>query len=109
MLLDSLLLLYSAAIGFVAAGIVASFYKMMTEETARFRLLGTTFWAALTTFLFCALSGPFIIMQQAVAMMREERNAVGWFAASFFIAALWSCCSGILVLELVLDLKSGLA
>ena len=38
---DLLILGYAATVGFVAGGIVASFYQMVTSEPARFGLLGS--------------------------------------------------------------------
>ena len=64
---------------------------------------------ALTTYLFCGLTGPFIIMDQAIRLRRSEGQPLGWLFASLFVAALWSCCSGVIVLELVLSVKASIA
>lgn len=108
MLRDGLLVLYCAAVGFVASGVAASFYKMITKEPARFALLGQGWLAAVSTFLFCALTGPAIILD-LILKSRAERGAVGTLLVGLFVAVIWSFCSGILVLDLVLKLKSGLA
>lgn len=105
---EGLLILYCGAIGFVAAGIAASFYKMVTLEAARFALLGRSWLAVVSTFLFFAVTGPAIIMDIALKRRRES-DAATWMAASLVVAGLWSICSGILVLGAVLSLKSGLA
>ena len=109
MLREGLLIVYCGAIGFVAAGIAASFYKMVTSEAARFALLGQGWLAAVSTFLFFAVTGPAIIMEMALKRRTKEDNAGGWLVASLVVAGLWSVCSGILVLGLVLSLESGLA
>jgi hypothetical protein len=106
---EGLLIVYCGAIGFVAAGIAASFYKMVTSEAARFALLGQGWLAAVSTFLFFAVTGPAIIMEMALKRRTKEDNAGGWLVASLVVAGLWSVCSGILVLGLVLSLESGLA
>jgi hypothetical protein len=51
MLRDALPLLYCEAVGFVAAGIAASFYTLVTAEPARFSLLGDDVGLA-TGFIF---------------------------------------------------------
>ncbi len=109
MLHDGLLIIYCGAIGFVAAGIAASFYKMVTSETARFALLGQGWLAAVSTFLFFAVSGPAIIMEAALRRRGSNGNVAGWMVASAVVAGLWSVCSGIIVLGLVLSLQGGLA
>jgi cytochrome c biogenesis protein CcdA len=106
---DVLLVFYCAAVGFVAAGIAASFYKMVTREPARFRLLGQGWFAAFTTFLFCALTGPAIIVDLVVRSRSADRGAVGTLLVGLAVAAVWSVCSGVLVLELVLTVRNGLA
>ena len=109
MLRDGLLIIYCGAIGFVAAGIAASFYKMVTLEAARFALLGKGWLAAFSTFLFFAVTGPAIIMEGALKRRLSEPNATGLLAASVVVAGLWSVCSGILVLGLLLSLEGGFA
>lgn len=106
---DVIILGYAATVGFVAAGIIASFYTWMTSEPARFGLLGRGVLALATTFVFCALTGPVIIVENAFRLRRQEEGAAGWMFAGFFIAALWSSCSGILVLSLVFSLRHSLA
>lgn len=106
---DLLLLCYCAAIGFVAAGVAASFYKMMTHEPARFALLGEGWGAMLATFVFCAVTGPAIILDLMVKVRFADRKALGTFFGGLVVVMLWSVCSGILVLQLVLQIRSGLA
>jgi hypothetical protein len=51
-MLDVLLLLYCGAVGFVAAGIAASFYKLCSGEPVPFSLFGGTIFGLATSFLF---------------------------------------------------------
>ena len=106
---EVLLLLYCVAVGFVSAGIAASFYKLVTAEPARFAVLGETVFALATSFVFCALTGPVIVVDFAIRNRRAERMPVRWVMAGVGVAALWSCCLGLLVLELVLTLRDSLA
>jgi cytochrome c biogenesis protein CcdA len=106
---DLLILGYAVTVGFVAGGIVASFYQLVTSEQARFALLGSGLVATMTTIAFCALTGPVIIMDRALKARVRDKEPVGWFFGSIFVAALWSCCSGIVVLGLVLSLRNSIA
>ncbi len=106
---DAVILGYAATVGFVAAGIIASFYKWMTTEPARFGLLGQGTLGLVTSFAFVALTGPIIIVEQAFRTRRSEKGPFAWLFAGFFIAALWSCCSGILVLSLIMSLRHSIA
>jgi hypothetical protein len=106
---ELLLLLYCGAVGFVAAGVTASFYKMITSEPARFRLLGESAFAWATTLTLCALTGPVIVMEQAIRAASKDRVPLKWLLAGAGIAAMWSCCVGVVVLELVLALRDTFA
>jgi len=106
---EFLILLYAIAVGFVAAGITASCYKMLCSEPARFALLGQSIAAWFTTFAFCALTGPVIVVDMALKRVREEKLPLGWLAVGVGVAALWSCCVGIIMLELVLAVRDSLA
>ncbi|MEX0852899.1 MAG: hypothetical protein WD036_06405 [Bauldia sp.] len=109
MLRDGLLLAYCCAVGFVCAGISASCFKMVTSEPARFRLLGEGWLGLTTTFFFCGLTGPAIIMDYALHRQPSERNFVSLLVGGVCIAGLWSACSGVLVLHLVVTLGGRLA
>lgn len=106
---DALLIGYCAAVGLVAAGVAASFYRMLTLEPARFRMLGEGWTAAITTFFFCAVTGPAIILDLILKTRFAERGAGMTFVVGLAVAMIWSVCSGILVLELVLTVRDGLA
>jgi len=102
---DLLILGYAAVVGFVAGGIVASFYQMVTLERARFALLGSSALALATTFAFFALTGPVIIMDRALKARHKEKQPIAWLFGAVLIAGLWSCCSGIFVLGFALSLR----
>jgi cytochrome c biogenesis protein CcdA len=106
---DAIVLGYAATVGFVAAGIIASFYKWMTSEPARFALLGQGSFALVTSFAFFALTGPVIIVEQLLRMYRTKQGPTGGLFVGILVAALWSCCSGVIVLSIVLSLRHNIA
>jgi hypothetical protein len=106
---QGLLLFYCAAVGFVASGVAASLYKMITLEPARFKLFGDSWLATCTTFFFCAVTGPAIVMDLVIRNRLVDRNAIGTLVAGLLVAAIWSVCSGVIVLGFVLQLKDVLA
>ena len=105
---EVLLLLYCGAVGFVAAGIAASFYKLITTEPARFSIVGETVFGLATSFLLCALTGPVIVVDFAIRNRQAARVRFTWLLAGVGIAALWSCCLGLVVLQLILILRDTL-
>jgi hypothetical protein len=93
--------LYCTVIGFVASGITASFFKLATAKPARFALLGEGTLGAASTFLFCAVTGPAIIVDNALFGEMPKGNPFAWMAGAGFVAVLWSACSGVLLVELI--------
>ena len=106
---EMLLLVYAGTIGFVAAGITASFYRMVTHEPARFGPAGNGNLALVSAFALGALAGPVIIVQNVRKSVREGQVPYSMLAAGIIIAGLWSGCTGILVLEVVSSVRNSLA
>ena len=101
MLRETLLLIYCTVVGYVASGIAASFFRLVTSRPARFGPLGGGYLGAATTFAFCAVSGPAIIVDMAVTRSLPRENTLGWLAGCVVVALLWSACSGVVMVELI--------
>ena len=94
---------YAATVGFVASGIAASFYQLVTAEPARSRCWARARWRRLTTFLLCALTGPIIIMRagdHGAATGRRSRSAGSSAACS------WRSCGAAARASSVLRLRA---
>jgi cytochrome c biogenesis protein CcdA len=101
LLRDLIILGYAGAVGFVAAGIAASFYQWVTSEPARFMLLGHGVPALVTSFAFCAMTGPIIVLDHAVRLRQAEKGPISWLFAGMLVTGLWSVCSGIVLLSIL--------
>ncbi|MCE1237967.1 MAG: hypothetical protein LWW93_16580 [Hyphomicrobiales bacterium] len=99
---------YATTCGFVAAGILSSFYTLVTNRPVSFAVELGTLWRGLVDLVMCAFAGPFIIMRNAIRGRIIEQRPVGWLVASTAIAAGWSLCSGIVVVQFALAMRSGL-
>ncbi len=105
LLRDLIIIGYASTVGFVTAGIVASFYKWVTSEPARFTMLGQGTPAMVTTFVFCAMTGPIIVLDRAVHLRQTEKGPISLLLGGLLVAALWSCCSGILLVSLIVAFR----
>ncbi|WP_350334767.1 DUF6949 family protein [Coralliovum pocilloporae] len=105
MYFELMLALYIACTGFVVAGLLGSFYQLVTSEPAGFRFDGPTLPMTALTLVTICIGGPFIIMRNAIRGRRIEGRHIGWLAASAGIAAVWSFCSGLFVLDFVLAFR----
>jgi hypothetical protein len=108
-LFELALLGYVGAVGFVSAGIASSLYKMITHEPARFRLAGESFAAWASALMFGAVTGPVIVVNYAIASRKKGDMPVLMVLGGIVLAGLWSCCLGVLVLELVFSIRGTLA
>ncbi|MER2606210.1 MAG: hypothetical protein ABTQ29_10290 [Siculibacillus sp.] len=99
---------YATACGFVAAGLLSSLYTLVTDKPVKFSVELETFWRGMVDLVLCAFTGPFIIMRNAIRGRRIEQRPVGWLVASTAIAAGWSLCSGIVVVQFALAMRNGL-
>ncbi|HUG63000.1 MAG TPA: hypothetical protein VMP03_14205 [Methylomirabilota bacterium] len=100
---------FAMASGFVAAGVLSSFYQLVTASPARFELSADRMLAGLVQIFLLMFAGPVILMRNAIRGRIIERRPLRWLAASTTIAAVWSLCSGVIVLEFALALRHSLA
>src|SRR5688572_4596882 len=95
---------YIAAVGFVAAGVLASFVQLVSGQPMRFGIEPDSLLASIGGVLLRVLAGPAILMRNAWRGMRLQSRPKVWFGVSALIAAVWSLFSGAVLLDLILML-----
>lgn len=98
--------LYITAVGFVAAGLVASFVQLVSGAPLRFGVEPKPLAGSIGDVLLRVMAGPAILMRNAWRGHKIEARPKYWFGLSAAIAAMWSLCSGAMLLELILTLTS---
>ena len=96
--------LYVMAVGFVGAGVLASFVQLVSGEPMRFGMEPKSIAASFGSVLLRVLAGPAILMRNAWRGLRLQGRPKVWFGVSAAIAAVWSLFSGALLLDLILKL-----
>jgi len=96
--------LYVSSVGFVAAGVLASFVQLVSGEPMRFGLEPKSLLASIGGVLLRVLAGPAILMRNAWRGLKLQGRPKAWFGVSAAIAAVWSLFSGALLLDLILKL-----
>lgn len=104
MLFDLFVAFYIGSAGFVSAGLIGSFYQLLTDQPPRFNIAVESLFGAIAVVTVCLLAGPFIIMRNAIRGRRIEGRPLGWLVASSTIAGMWSLCSGLFVTHFALGL-----
>jgi hypothetical protein len=92
---------YCAAMGFVTAATIATFYQWVTSEAAElFSARGTAAGLAFTVVLsmFC---GPFIVARKVFSGLRAHELKVLPAAVGVMISGTWSVCAGIFYVSLL--------
>lgn len=98
MTVEALQSLHTLALGFAVAGLLASFYQLLTERPASFTLLtGRAEPTAILALPFLLLTAPFIIMRNTIRGAEYEHRNPGFVMIATVIAGLWSLASGRLV------------
>ncbi len=96
--------LYVTAVGFVTAGVLASFVQLVSGEPMRFWPRPQSILASIGGVLLLVLAGPAVLMQNAWRGLQGRPKV--WFGISAAIAAVWSLWFGVLLVMLMLKLAS---
>lgn len=104
MLGDLFVAAFVASSGFVAAGVLGSFYHLVTGEPPRFFAEMTGPASLLIVVGLWLVAGPFIFMRNAIQGYYRETFSPKMLAAAGGLAAMWSILSGTFVLSFLLAL-----
>lgn len=96
--------LYVTAVGFVAAGVLASFVQLVSGEPMRFGPGPQSILASIGGVLLLVFAGPAVLMRNAWRGLQGRPKL--WFGISAAIAAVWSLWFGVLLVMLMLKLAS---
>lgn len=100
---------FAVAFGFVLAGILSSFYQLVTARPARFELQTETVTTGIVQTFLIMFAGPAILMRNAIRARRIEHRPMGWLFASTAIAGAWSLCSGVMLLPFFVVLARSIS
>ena len=96
--------LYVTAVGFVTAGVLASFVQLVSGEPLRFGPEPKSILASIGGVFLRVRAGPAILMRNAWRGIKIQSRPKIWFGISAAIAAVWSLCSGAVLLDLFFKL-----
>jgi hypothetical protein len=96
--------LYAMAIGFTAAGLVASFVQLVSGQPLRFSFEPSSVLASLGGVVLRVLCGPALLMRNTWVDAKQRSRSPVWLGLSVLVVGMWSLFSGALLLGLVLKL-----
>jgi len=101
---EYLFYLYVIAVGFCAAGLCTSSWKLVTGRVLKFGIQIDKTGPAIFGVFARVLAGPAIVMRNAIRGAAIKGRAPGWLILSTLISTLWSFFSGVVMLELLFAL-----
>ena len=93
---------YCAAVGFVSAATIASFYQWLTAERADFTVARASPVGVVVVILLSMFGGPFIVVQKVLAGVRSHEISAVPAMIGVVVAGMWSVCAGIFFLSFVI-------
>lgn len=102
---ESVYTLLTLAFGFAVAGMLASFYQLVTTRPASFTLLRAPARAsAIAALPFVMFTAPFIIMRNIIRGRQLQDRSFGFAMLATVIAGFWSLMSGSLLVKAIATL-----
>ncbi len=101
---EYLFYLYVIAVGFCAAGLCTSGWKLATGRVLKFGIQVDKAGPAIFGVFARVLAGPAILMRNAIRGAATERRAPVWLVLTTLISTFWSFFSGVVMLELLFAL-----
>lgn len=96
-----LALFFSVATGYVAAGLIQSFYKLLTGRPLSFSILQANLGRALLATPSLIFAGPAIVMRNAIRARLIEKRPSHWLALSTALSTAWSFVIGLFLLNVL--------
>jgi hypothetical protein len=94
---------YCAAMGFVSAATISTFYQWVTSERADFAVARASFAGIVVAVLLSMFAGPFIVAQKIVAGLRTREIRILPALLGVVVAGMWSVCAGIFYVSLLIS------
>lgn len=94
--------LFSVATGFAAAGLTASFYRLVTHKPPSFQVWSESLVGQIGGVVTLIFAGPNVILRNALRAQVFENRPPAWLLLSALIAMMWSFLSGVFLLSVLL-------
>ena len=96
-------LAYCAAVGFVAAAVIASLYQWITAERADFLVGRASVPGILVSVLITMFAGPFIVARKILLGLRSKELSALPAVIGAILTGMWSACAGIFYVSLFIS------
>ena len=94
---------FCAAMGFVAAGTISSFYRWVTSEPADFSVERKGIPGVILSIVISMFAGPFIVVEKVIAGVRAHQIRALPAALAVVLSGMWSVCAGVFYISLLVS------
>jgi hypothetical protein len=94
---------YCAAVGFVVAATLTSFYQLVTKQQAELFAVKPTVPGVVFAVVMSMFCGPFLVVRRIISGLREREIAALPALLGVLIAGVWSVCAGIFYVSLMIS------
>lgn len=99
---DFQVLLFCTVVGFVIAGCLASFYKLVTSRSLASAAQDTKASGMAVAAIFAVFAGPVLIFEKVVEGIKGGELPALVAVGGLVIIFMWSACAGVLLVGLAL-------
>ncbi len=94
---------FCAAMGFVTAGTISSFYRLVTSERADFSVERKGIPGVILSIVISMFAGPFIVVEKVIAGVRAQQIRALPAAFAVLLSGMWSVCAGVFYISLLVS------
>ena len=93
-------ILFVIAFGFVSSALIAMFFGIFTGGGS-FRISFRSISSVVSSFLICMFAGPYLALENGMRHWVSGNISTGLMLGAFVVAAVWSFCAGVFVVQLL--------
>jgi len=96
------LILFIISMGFITAAILSSVIQPNTNGPTDFKVPFESPIKLILLFIYCMFAGPYLLARNALRAFAQNAMSLLLLAGSFVTAIIWSLCSGIFIVQLLM-------
>jgi len=98
------LVLFITATGFITAAILSCAVQSANREAVTLSMPVNVPLKIVLLFIYCMFAGPYLVLSNTLKILNEREVPLYMLGVGFIITLIWSMCSGIFIVQLLLVL-----
>lgn len=98
------LVLFIIAMGFISSAILSCAVQSATRSSVALSLPDGQPKLLILIFVYCMFAGPYLVLSNTLKALTQHGLPYYMLGGGFIISLIWSMCSGVLIVQLLLIL-----